>query len=59
MEYFAFLIAEAAAFAVGFFIGKKTRVKHEEIPLTEEEKRVIKQRQEQWDNLMSYTGRNK
>jgi hypothetical protein len=59
MEYIGFLLAELAVFALGFFLGQAIKPQDDTVPLTEEEKRVIKERQEQWDNLMQFTGRER
>jgi hypothetical protein len=59
MEYVGFLLAELAVFALGFFLGQKTKLQDDTAPLTDEEKRILRERQEQWDNLMQFTGRDR
>ena len=57
MEYFAFVLAEAVAFALGYFLGKRTRTEEEKV--SAEELRAVEKRREQWDALMNYTGRER
>lgn len=54
-------VFSATMFAIGFKFGRRLRKSdqkpHEEPQKSETDER--KQREEQWDNLMSYTGRKR